>query len=146
MTGEKIKDSLTLDDARRVIDAAMARAKEIGQPQDITLERSAPDYPRYRALRCVLRERVLIPRSCRHLRPYEGVRASVLRSCRQKGRIRRNGDTFGGFALSADSESPDGDNFGGRGSPAPAGAGLTGALQRPARGRPHRPASRRRRP
>ena len=37
MTGEKIKDSLTLDDARRVIDAAMARAKEIGQPQDIAV-------------------------------------------------------------------------------------------------------------
>jgi hypothetical protein len=55
MTGEKIKDSLTLDDARRVIDAARARAKEIGQPQAPTLERSVPDYPRYRALRCVLR-------------------------------------------------------------------------------------------
>jgi uncharacterized protein GlcG (DUF336 family) len=31
MAGEKIKDSLTLDDARRVIDAA------IGQPQDIAV-------------------------------------------------------------------------------------------------------------
>lgn len=37
MAAEKIKDSLTLQDARRVIDAAMARAVEIGQPQDIAV-------------------------------------------------------------------------------------------------------------
>ena len=37
MTGEKIADSLTLDDARRVIDAAIAKATEIGQPQDIAV-------------------------------------------------------------------------------------------------------------
>ena len=37
MAGEKIKDSLTLQDARRVIDAAIARAVEIGQPQDIAV-------------------------------------------------------------------------------------------------------------
>ena len=37
MAAEKIKDSLTLQDARRVIDAAMARAAEIGQPQDIAV-------------------------------------------------------------------------------------------------------------
>jgi len=37
MSGEKISDSLTLDDARRVIDGAIAKAKEIGQPQDIAV-------------------------------------------------------------------------------------------------------------
>ncbi len=37
MAAEKITDSLTLQDARRVIDAAMARAVEIGQPQDIAV-------------------------------------------------------------------------------------------------------------
>ncbi|NMM16829.1 MAG: heme-binding protein [Cellulomonas sp.] len=37
MAAEKIKDSLTRQDARRVIDAAMARAVEIGQPQDIAV-------------------------------------------------------------------------------------------------------------
>lgn len=37
MAAEKIKDSLTLQDARLVIDAAMARAVEIGQPQDIAV-------------------------------------------------------------------------------------------------------------
>lgn len=37
MAAEKINDSLTLQDARRVIDAAMARAVEIGQPQDIAV-------------------------------------------------------------------------------------------------------------
>ena len=37
MAADKIKDSLTLQDARRVIDAAMARAVEIGQPQDIAV-------------------------------------------------------------------------------------------------------------
>ena len=37
MAGEKISDSLTLEDARRVIDAAMARAEEIGQPQDVAV-------------------------------------------------------------------------------------------------------------
>jgi uncharacterized protein GlcG (DUF336 family) len=37
MTSEKISDSLTLDDARRVIDAAIAKAVEIGQPQDIAV-------------------------------------------------------------------------------------------------------------
>lgn len=37
MAGEKISDSLTLDDARRVIDAAVARAVEIGQPQDVAV-------------------------------------------------------------------------------------------------------------
>lgn len=37
MAAEKINDSLTLQDARRVIDAAMAHAVEIGQPQDIAV-------------------------------------------------------------------------------------------------------------
>ncbi|OIQ89467.1 hypothetical protein GALL_286470 [mine drainage metagenome] len=37
MAAEKINDSLTLQDARRVIDAAMTRAVEIGQPQDIAV-------------------------------------------------------------------------------------------------------------
>ena len=37
MAAEKIAESLTLQDARRVIDAAMARAVEIGQPQDIAV-------------------------------------------------------------------------------------------------------------
>ena len=37
MAGEKISDSLTLEDARRVIDAAVARAVEIGQPQDVAV-------------------------------------------------------------------------------------------------------------
>lgn len=37
MSGEKIKDSLTLEDARRVIAAAEAKAIEIGQPQDIAV-------------------------------------------------------------------------------------------------------------
>ena len=37
MAGEKISDSLTLEDARRVIDAAVARALEIGQPQDVAV-------------------------------------------------------------------------------------------------------------
>lgn len=34
---EKIRDSLTLEDARRVIAAAEAKAIEIGQPQDIAV-------------------------------------------------------------------------------------------------------------
>lgn len=37
MTNEKIVDSISLDDARRVIDAAVAKAEEIGQPQDIAV-------------------------------------------------------------------------------------------------------------
>ncbi|ARC56047.1 hypothetical protein AS850_03030 [Frondihabitans sp. 762G35] len=37
MTGEKIADSISLADARRVIDAAIAKAEEIGQPQDIAV-------------------------------------------------------------------------------------------------------------
>lgn len=37
MANEKIQDSLTLDDARRVIDAAVAKAEEIGQPQDVAV-------------------------------------------------------------------------------------------------------------
>lgn len=37
MNTEKIADSLSLDDARRVIDAAIAKAEEIGQPQDIAV-------------------------------------------------------------------------------------------------------------
>lgn len=37
MSTEKIADSLSLDDARRVIDAAIAKAEEIGQPQDIAV-------------------------------------------------------------------------------------------------------------
>lgn len=37
MTTEKIADSISLDDARRVIDAAIAKAEEIGQPQDIAV-------------------------------------------------------------------------------------------------------------
>jgi uncharacterized protein GlcG (DUF336 family) len=34
---EKIADSISLEDARRVIDAAIAKAEEIGQPQDIAV-------------------------------------------------------------------------------------------------------------
>jgi uncharacterized protein GlcG (DUF336 family) len=37
MAAEKISDSLTLDDALRVIDGAIARANEIGQPQDVAV-------------------------------------------------------------------------------------------------------------
>lgn len=37
MTNEKIVDSISLEDARRVIDAAVAKAEEIGQPQDIAV-------------------------------------------------------------------------------------------------------------
>jgi len=37
VANEKIQDSLTLDDARRVIDAAVAKADEIGQPQDVAV-------------------------------------------------------------------------------------------------------------
>lgn len=37
MSTVKIADSLSLDDARRVIDAAIAKAEEIGQPQDIAV-------------------------------------------------------------------------------------------------------------
>lgn len=37
MTIEKIVDSISLEDARRVIDAAVAKAEEIGQPQDIAV-------------------------------------------------------------------------------------------------------------
>ena len=37
MSGEKIADSLSLEDARRVIDAAVAKAVEIGVPQDVAV-------------------------------------------------------------------------------------------------------------
>lgn len=37
MTTEKIVDSISLEDARRVIDAAVAKAEEIGQPQDVAV-------------------------------------------------------------------------------------------------------------
>ncbi|MWV49092.1 heme-binding protein [Rathayibacter sp. VKM Ac-2803] len=37
MSTERIGDSLSLADARRVIDAAVAKAEEIGQPQDIAV-------------------------------------------------------------------------------------------------------------
>jgi len=37
MAGEKITDSISLADARRVIDGAIARAEEIGQPQDVAV-------------------------------------------------------------------------------------------------------------
>ena len=37
MSGEKIKDSLTLEDARRVIAAAEAKATELHIPQDIAV-------------------------------------------------------------------------------------------------------------
>lgn len=37
MADEKIKDTITLEDARRVIDAAIAKAAEIRQPQDIAV-------------------------------------------------------------------------------------------------------------
>ncbi|AQX16390.1 MULTISPECIES: GlcG/HbpS family heme-binding protein [Tessaracoccus] len=37
MSNPKIQDTITLEDALRVIDAAIARAEEIGQPQDIAV-------------------------------------------------------------------------------------------------------------
>ena len=37
MSGVKIADSLSLEDARRVIDAAVAKAVEIGVPQDVAV-------------------------------------------------------------------------------------------------------------
>lgn len=37
MANEKIQDSISLEDARRVIDAAVAKAEEIGQPQDVAV-------------------------------------------------------------------------------------------------------------
>ena len=37
MSNPQIQDTSTLEDARRVIDAAIARAEEIGQPQDIAV-------------------------------------------------------------------------------------------------------------
>ena len=37
MSGEKIKEALTLEDARRVIAAAEAKATELGVPQDIAV-------------------------------------------------------------------------------------------------------------
>jgi len=37
MANEKIQDSISLEDARRVIDAAVAEAERIGQPQDVAV-------------------------------------------------------------------------------------------------------------
>lgn len=37
MAGEKIKDSISLQDAIRVIEAATKKAAEIGQPQDVAV-------------------------------------------------------------------------------------------------------------